>query len=101
MKPIVRWTATFGIAASLIGIVGLAPTFADDWRHDGDRGDVRRDIRDIRRDEQRLHDLQCDRDREARRHDWDDVRRLDRQIRDLHEHIERDRRDVRHDSHDR
>jgi hypothetical protein len=88
--------ATFVSCALFLGFAGIAPAQADDWDHYG-RDHVYRDIRDVRRDERILHNLQDRRDDARRHHDWDRVHSLDRRIHDLQRHIDHDRRDIRAD----
>lgn len=82
----------------LLGAVGATPAFAkDDDRDNRGRIDVRLDIRDVRADNDRLHDLECRRDLARRHHDWDEVRSLTFDINQLRLHIDYDRRHISRD----
>ena len=94
MKTITKGLAAFGIAALMIGFAGQTAARADEYDRYGSR-----DGQHIRRDEDRLHELQRSREWAKRHHDWRAVRDLDWRIRDLQDHIRNDRRDVRHDAH--
>ena len=98
-----RWTSltmAFGACAVLLGMAASSPASAldrDDWR---DKNEVRRDVRDINRIEDRLRDLQYRRDIASRRHDWRAVRFLDDQISDARRDLERNRRELYRDRRD-
>lgn len=100
MSGIKRWAVALGLSSVLIGLAGLTPARADDddyGRGNYGRTHIRQDIADIRRDENRLRDLERRRDWQARRHNWDAVHDTDRQIQQLRWHIAHDRRDVHQD----
>lgn len=94
MKRWTRWTAALGAGAVLFGIGIATPARAADWW-----GDHRRDVRQLRRDEDRLADLQRRRDVAERHHDWRAVRRLDHDIANVRRDIERERREMRDEYH--
>ena len=98
MKTLLRWTVTLSLAASLVGVIGVAPSFADNYDHyDSQRNHISHDVSDIRGDQRRLQDLYRERDRAADHEDWRAVDRIERRISDLERHINQDRRDVHHD----
>jgi hypothetical protein len=81
-----------------LGVMGATTARADNddyARRDGHH--IYMDIKDVRRDEARLRDLERQRDRERREHDWGQVRLLDRRIADLRWHIDHDRREIHRD----
>ncbi len=106
MKRIITWTTLFGAATLAIGMMGAIPARADDDDYARrDNHHIYREIREVRRDEARLHDLQRERREAEHARDWDRVHRLDRRIADLRWHIDHDRREIRrgvdreHDNH--
>ena len=96
MNRVIRWTTSLGLAALLIGGIGISAAHADDW-HDERRAEIRHDRENIRRDEARLTDLQIRHDEARHNHDWDAMHHFDREIDHVKERLAQERRDLRHD----
>lgn len=99
MTKLLRSAAGLSLLGLLIGLAGVAPAQADDfrWRDGQERHHIRRDIAEIRRDERRLEELERLRDRQVRRRDWREVRETEWRIRILRRQIAEARAELRRD----
>lgn len=97
-SSMIRWAGFLGLTTLFVGAISILPAHADDYTRDNrNRNHIQRDIADIRRDQEHLHDLYHRREYLADRHDWKAVHRLDDEISRLKWHLDHDRQDIRQD----
>lgn len=97
----IRSVVLAGVAALVISAGSQMTARADNGTEGHGRRDSTRSIRnDLRRDEERLHRLECRLDDELRCHDFHAARETRREIDRVRDDIDRDRRELDRDYHD-